>query len=128
LPISSGVATLAVLAQCRRLRVHHVDGTRLEGELDWAYQRRGAGIVQVLELTDEHGVALLDLDEVATIDVLVPPLRGHNLVAQVTQWVHNWQELTPDELQYVDLVIGGHDLLEVTVKRSRLACMPVRPE
>ena len=51
-----------------------------------------------------------------------------NLVAQVATWLDNWQELAPDEVQYLDLVVGGHELLEVTVKRSRLACMPVRVE
>lgn len=128
LPTQNGVAPLAVLAQSRRVRLSLNDGLQLEGELDWANQRRGSSVDQVLELTDEHGVTLVELDEVATIEVCTPPMRAHHLVAMVTECIDNWRDLTPGEQQYLDLVVGDHELLEVTVKRTRLACMPVRAE
>jgi hypothetical protein len=128
LPTRTGTAPLAVLAQSRRLRLTLNDGRRLEGELDWAYWRRGTDVDRVLELSDQQEVTLLDVHEVSTVEVISPPLRPVHLLALVTESIENWRGLLLGEQQYWDVLVGDHQLLEVSIKRSRLTCQPVGEE
>lgn len=125
LPTPAGPIPLAVLSHARRLHLTVTDGRDLVGELDWVYWRRDSGTRPVLEVSVGDEVTLLDPSEVAEVEVVSSAPSAALVAALVSSGIEGWRHLPVGDEHYWDLVVGDHDLLEVTVKRTRLPCQPV---
>lgn len=124
LPTPAGPMPLAVLSHARHVRLRATDGRNFVGQLDWAYWRRGTTARPILEMVDGETSALLEPADVAQVERTDSPLSPETVADLVWGGVRDWRHLPVGDEHYWDLVVGSHDLLEVTVKRTRLPCQP----
>lgn len=124
LPTPAGLTPLAVLAHARRVHLRTIDGRDLVGELDWAYWHRDSATSLVLDVSVGETSTLLSPAEVAQVEVVSWSPSIEYVADAAAAGIKAWRHLPVGDEHYWDLVVGHHDLLEVTVKRTRLPCQP----
>lgn len=125
LPTPSGPAPLADLERHRRVRVTLVDGVAAEGALGLAFQSRGDGSRElVLEVEDVDSVLISPPAEVASVEVLSHTVTKRHLAEMAARWIEHPSSIPLGDEAYWDIPLGSHELLEVTVKRTRMSCSP----
>jgi len=125
LPTPTGVAPFADLEVHRRVRVRFSDGRLAEGALGLAYQQTGDGRYErVLEVEDGDTVALSRFADVAQVEILSSTVSTRDLAQMAAEWIEKPSTIPLGDEVYYDVPIGSHEWLEVTIKRSRIACGP----
>lgn len=102
-----------------------VDGRYAEGELSSAVQDIGGSLHPVLELADGETLVLFDETEVSLVEEIGHPLAISDLAVLVENAIHGSSRLPLGEVLSWRATLGEHDVVEVTIRHSRLHCEPV---
>ncbi|MDR7252778.1 hypothetical protein J2X46_001763 [Nocardioides sp. BE266] len=127
LPTPMGPTALADLEMHRRVRVTLVDGITAEGAIGLIFHRRGDGPPEpVLEVEDDDFVLTSPPAGVRSVEVLSSTITTRELAGLAAQWIEQPSSIPLGDEVYWDVPLGSHELLEVTIKRSRVTCAPGR--
>lgn len=102
-----------------------MDGLPADGTIGLAFRRRdGGGLEPLLEVENGEFVVTSPPDGVRSVEVLSSMVSMGELAQLAAQWIERPSSIPPGDEVYWDVPIGSHELLEISIKRTRVSCTP----